>query len=604
MEKQSSENTIKVYKRQNEKLEQFPTELIKIASDIQTLDFSSNKFKEFPPFDKFKEIITLVFNDNKISTLPPHLFSVTTLRKIVLSQNGFTSIPDGLSKLTNVTQLNLSQNKLSQLPPSLSSLVQLKNFSLSTNRLSTLPHYFSRFTCLTTFEIDHNNFNHFPLSLCNMSSLAILNISGNPIKHIPISLTKVKSLKTLSCQYIDADQLPSYLINFPLLMNVDLDHNPLTSIQLHASHSIKDMTLGELNVKELSLQRYTKLFRLNIRSGRIDQISDLPNMNMLIVENVGLKKIDTFPEVGEISLAHNQLKQIPSLNTSIHILNVKDNYLSYLENLDKYNLIKLDICGNSFDTLPIVSTTIRTLLISSNKLKVYPEAINEIVSLRHLDISDNFICSIPTKTITQLESLEKFLIHDNYISRLPTEFSMLKKLRLIGANDNRLTQFPLSYPKSLNSLMISHNQITVIPNEITGIELNSIDISDNEIVSIKPLLQNKWIKTINASHNPLHLITSDLKELIDKKDTKLQRLNISGYPIDSIDIFKEKQTWPITLFTFQIQSSLITIPITSYDEIPSTIHKPVKQLSFAFQQSSLTRTKSKNNMKKTSSNSQ
>ncbi|BFU19400.1 leucine rich repeat / protein phosphatase 2C domain containing protein [Entamoeba histolytica HM-1:IMSS-B] len=569
---------LRIYKKFNENLSKVPSEVIKLGGSITTLDLSFNVFTEIPSLDRFKSLANLVMSSNKISILPSHLFKITSLKKLILSQNILYELPLNISTLSNLTCLNLSQNKLSKIPLSISSLVNLKIFSLSTNNLSTLPKNLSHLTSLTSFEIDHNKLTDLPECICEMSSLVTLNVSGNDIQKFPMTITKLQRLKTLTAQYIRLKELPSFFSKFPSLINLDVDYNPLTSMQLNSSSSIKNLTLGEVTLKSLSLQNYSKLFRLNILSGDISELNELPQMSIMTIENVHLNSILYFPDVNEVSLANNNLVNIPQLTTSLQTLNIRNNKIVSLPVLFPFQVTRLDLSQNLISTIPSLNTVIRTLLMTSNKIIEWPKSMKELTCLRHLDLSNNKIQFIPNDYISTLVNLEHLILHFNYLCFLPPAIGSLTKLKLLGLSHNRLTQFPVYLGTQLTSLMISSNSISVIPDYIRYLSLVEIDISYNQLVTLGPLLLNTTLKDINVSYNPLQILPSKINQ------TKSHRINISGYPVSNLELLKEKQEGPITVLTIQRENGTMTLPIQGYEEIPGLNDLVCNQISFCHNQ--------------------
>ena len=94
--------------------------------------------------------------NSQLTTLPPEIAELTSLRMLDLSRNQLTVLPPEISKLTNLIILNLSDNQLTALPPEIGKLTNLTTLDLWNSQLTALPHELSKLTNLTTLALDDN----------------------------------------------------------------------------------------------------------------------------------------------------------------------------------------------------------------------------------------------------------------------------------------------------------------------------------------------------------------------------------------------------------------------------------------------------------------
>ncbi|EDR25961.1 podocan precursor, putative [Entamoeba dispar SAW760] len=484
----------------------FPIEVINNSNFITTLNLSLNCITEIPNVS-FERLSVLALLGNKISFISEkQTKSFPKLHKLDVSQNLLSDI-SSLINLTCLSHLDLSQNSITDITP----LIQLENLeflSLSVNYIHSLPDGFTKLRKLKTLDLDHNFFETIPTTICECP-LQSINLNGNSIKKIPIEFTKLQSLHMFSIACNQLTELPSFFSLLSNLNSLDIDHNPLTSINLLASMSISDLVMSDVLFNTLSLHEFVTLTRLRIFGGNIKQVNELPPIKTLYIENLGLKKIESIPECNELSLQTNGLTSIPAVNSAIEILNLKDNLLTHLP--DMYpTLQRLDVTKNLLSELPQLHTSLRFLSISCNNFESFPNNITQLIHLRYLDLSNNKVISIPS-SICNLVELEQLRMSFNYICSLPNELSMLSHLRLLNISHNRLYQLPPYLPLSLRTLLINSNHLICLPSIIKNIHLIEIDISCKSLVicgkkcsGINKLKKNTIVLMTTKTNNGLY----------------------------------------------------------------------------------------------------
>ncbi len=102
---------------------------------------------------------------NHLSTLPPEIGNLTTLRSLYLHENKLHTLPPEIAQLTSLTSLFLDFNELNTLPPEIGRLARLERLTLANNALTKLPE-----------------------SLVDLRSLEVLILHGNKALGLPIEL--------------------------------------------------------------------------------------------------------------------------------------------------------------------------------------------------------------------------------------------------------------------------------------------------------------------------------------------------------------------------------------------------------------------------------
>lgn len=169
--------------------------------------------------------------------------------------------------------------------------------------------------------------------------------------------------------------------------------------------------------------------------------------------------------------------------------------------------------------------------LSLKDLKCFPEIIYELVNLKMLDLTDNYIEEMSPK-IAILVNLKKLYFGCNKLNKIPKEFGNLF---------------------NLTKLNLAYNYITEIPPEIGNlINLKVLDLRHNEFITLPPEM-GKLIKLhkLFLEGNNLRFLPKQIlnikNSLIDIEDTT--------YDIDNLDVNCE-----ILVFRF-LNCDLTNLPI-------------------------------------------
>jgi Leucine-rich repeat (LRR) protein len=122
-----------------------------------------------------------LLGSNRLTSLPPTFFGLTSLTSLGLEENNITELPEELGtllllllfehsltvnkilgNLVEVSELLLRRNRISKLPDSWNFLENLKNLDLSSNRLTELPPSIGGLKNLHTLFIQHNQITSLP----------------------------------------------------------------------------------------------------------------------------------------------------------------------------------------------------------------------------------------------------------------------------------------------------------------------------------------------------------------------------------------------------------------------------------------------------------
>eukprot|EP01103_Thecamoeba_quadrilineata_P013814 TRINITY_DN3947_c0_g1_i2.p1 TRINITY_DN3947_c0_g1~~TRINITY_DN3947_c0_g1_i2.p1 ORF type:complete len:900 (+),score=173.30 TRINITY_DN3947_c0_g1_i2:36-2735(+) len=245
------------------------------------------------------------------------------------------------------------------------------------------------------------------------------------------------------------------------------------------------------------------LYSLDVRSCRLKlvppSISKLTSLQILRLEE---NKITTLPTVElacmkslrELSLARNQLLRFPVES------------LKFLENLQI-----LVFSNNLLSVLPALDNlaSLRHLQLDSNDFSTLPPQLCDLPSLRILNLNSNKICIVPDH-ISRLTSLEELHLRHNLIKTFPTQIGRLVGLKLLDVAENELSNLPDETRGlvSLKTLLCQHNNFSEIPTVVFGLPcLSMLRFNDNKISSLPAEIKNASRLT------ELHLEENELTSL-------------------------------------------------------------------------------------------
>ncbi|CAH9146891.1 unnamed protein product [Cuscuta epithymum] len=543
------------------------------SHNLAYIDFSGNALTGPLSFNHFKglsEIVYINLGSNFLSgRIPPSLFSLPSLQKLLLSNNSFDqvdayltaspasqldtldlsfnnikgSIPKYFFDLSNLKVLTLSSNSFggSIQFNNLHSLPNLTRLELSRNNLSVdvSGSASSSFPQITTLTMASCRLKKFP-DLRNQSRLMHLDLSDNEIRgKVPYWIWDVGNgrLSHLNLSYNFLEDLEKpYTIPRNLYL-LDLQHNQLQGqlpmmpgssiIYLDYSHNRFNgsipIDIGNINIVFLSLSNNSFMGRIPI---------SICNASYLLV----------------LDLSHNKLSgPLPSclLGTigTLGVLNLRDN----------------QIIGNIPDSFPS-DCALKTLDLSENFLQGrIPKSLVNCSSLEVLNIGknkivDTFPCQL--KNISSLQvlllrsngfhghlhcvdnanltwpSFQLFDIADNHFNgKLPSNF-FLSLEGMIGSQNpvNSGSHISFKYLRLSKWYYESRVMVTMKANEIELVKILKIftylDFSSNNFDRIIPstigALDSLYV--LNLSHNSL---TGNIPKTIGDLKT-IESLDLSG----------------------------------------------------------------------------
>jgi len=165
----------------NMDLKHFPEGIItRFASTLVLLNMGGNSLTSLPDeFSSLSSLRILFFQGNLFEIVPIVLGKMPSLYMLSFKSCRLTSIPpEALSP--SVEWLILTDNKLTSLPPTIGSLTKLKKCMLSHNLLTVLPSEMSACRSIELLRLAGNALSSIPEWLLDHPTLSWLCLTGNP----------------------------------------------------------------------------------------------------------------------------------------------------------------------------------------------------------------------------------------------------------------------------------------------------------------------------------------------------------------------------------------------------------------------------------------
>lgn len=153
------------------------------------------------------------------------------------------------------------------------------------------------------------------------------------------------------------------------------------------------------------------------------------------------------------------------------------------------------VCEESrLDVLPIaLNPSIQRLIIRNNKIKTIDSSMQFYAELQHLDLSQNHLVNIPTKSFAYQRKLQELHLNHNKISSVTnTTFQGLNSLTVLNLKRNfleELTSGVFTTLPRLEELNLGQNRISRIePRAFAGLSaLRILYLDDNQLSSVPTL---------------------------------------------------------------------------------------------------------------------
>ena len=208
--------------------------------------------------DPYFDIIFKDFRKQKLTSIPPSVFLYKQLKTLLFNNNLLTQIPSEMSQLTFLENLNLRNNKLESLPIEISQLRNLKILDLGRNKLKELPDEIKNLRALEDLNLSSNRLSIIPLDFEELSNLKSLNLRDNVLTIFPLCIEKMTQLTSLDLRFNRLTEIPEGISNLMNLTNLDLGNNRLKTLP-EALFNLKNLKFLNLSGNNIPIDEIKEL---------------------------------------------------------------------------------------------------------------------------------------------------------------------------------------------------------------------------------------------------------------------------------------------------------------------------------------------------------
>jgi len=408
-------------------------------------------YKLFDQLSHLPKLKKLNLSGGDYKTLPGLIQNLSGLEVLILKDNNFTTLPDSFSLLKKLRVLNLEHNAYLYDDDVYDRIKNLhvEELNFANSGLTELNDKIGLVRSLRSLDISGNDIKVLPPSFNHLSALEKINLSRNlNLKAVEVftSLSQIGGITELLAQECNIDNIPLEIGKLGNITVLDLKANHLTSLPLTFGNLTRleylDLGYFEMGTRMNKISdlgpgfgQLKKLKYLNLAGNALVTLPEgFAGLTELTELNLGLNKLPGLP------LSVTQLSKLTKLDISLNDVAVVPAQIANLVNLEE-----LHLDGNFFNH-------------ADKKLKVLPNEICQLKSLKVLTLKDNVIEQLP-EAIGSLTKLEKLDLRDNLLNTLPASFTQLKNLKWLDLKANDLTQLPADFASldQLKELNIAMN---------------------------------------------------------------------------------------------------------------------------------------------------
>ncbi|GMJ08900.1 hypothetical protein like AT2G30105 [Hibiscus trionum] len=210
-------------------------------------------------------------NNNSIQNVPNKISCLNSIQKLFLNANGISDEAiqwEGLISLKYLTVLSITQNQLTTLPPALGSLTSIRQLHVANNKLTTLPNEIGLLTQLEVLKVDNNRITTIPACIGECGSLVEVDLSANLLSELPDTFGNLHNLKALHLSNNGLKSLPCTLFKHCLqLATLDLHNTEITMDVLRQFEGWEDFN-------ERRRSKHQKQLDFRVSSAAFDEGAD------------------------------------------------------------------------------------------------------------------------------------------------------------------------------------------------------------------------------------------------------------------------------------------------------------------------------------------
>ncbi|MBM1105974.1 hypothetical protein JQC67_07495 [Aurantibacter crassamenti] len=187
-------------------------EILLLISELNpdnTLNWNeSDNLSDWPEItiDENGFVIELEINNRKLTTIPPEIGQLFSLKRLLISNMQIETLPKEIGQLRNLKMLH-AQINLSDLPKEIGQLNNLETLNLNVNFLSNLPAEIGQLSSLKTLFVFGNKLSSLPIEIGQLTNLENLGLSSNQLTSLP---TEIKQLVNLTGLDVSNNKLSKF----------------------------------------------------------------------------------------------------------------------------------------------------------------------------------------------------------------------------------------------------------------------------------------------------------------------------------------------------------------------------------------------------------
>jgi internalin A len=294
-------------------------------NNLQFLDVSSNKITEISSENLLlSNLQTLKLNKNKITKIPEAITKLIRLQFLEISYNQIVEIPEEIGLLINLQSIKFNRNKITEIPEVITKLTKLRVLALGGNQITKIPDSIAQLIDLRSLFLSYNRINYFSIGLSRLINLKFLGISNNKIAKIPKAIGRLINLKTLDLSFNLIEEIPAEIGRLTCLTSLDLQYNYIIEIPEYLAllTDLQSLDISDNQLRKIS-KSIIQLTDLQVLCLRYNQIAKIPEeiarLDKLKVLDLSFNKIVDIPEkitqltkLSYLNLIYNQITEIPA----------------------------------------------------------------------------------------------------------------------------------------------------------------------------------------------------------------------------------------------------------------------------------------------------
>lgn len=274
-----------------------------------------------------------------------------------------------------------------------------------------------------------------------------------------------------------------------------------------------------------------------------------------------------------LDLSSNKLKNFPGQlnnNRDLENVNLFDNKLSQIA-ITSTKFRNIDLGHNEFTAPPPIPPNITALGYSYNILESLESNFPNIQNIVSLTLNQCNLKSISESlSCPNLKSIE---LNMNNLSTIPDLSRFAPQLERIDLSSNLLKSFP-NFPSSIKEINLSRNELTEIPQTFRSLtELAKFNISHNQLKSFPAI--GSGIIYIDASHNEIETVESfdaPQLELINFSSNKLTQIPSFRTVALKHYLLGDNNITSINVDNLSPQAQLLSLYNNEISSIPNSIY--------------------------------